>query len=209
MSRSTGAHNPAAPPAASTSHPGEKTKLQPVGTCMPGVGVFSPCIAKTSSLKDATWSSIRCAFLLIGRRCFTRSLLLRALARSLIDLPVPYDIQRRRHHEIGFAYQRFAQPVLLVLGRTHHPHIAVVVAALLTLRIRTIERGREQPRAAQRTDKFLVVVIEPLIKLLDRPGNFHRSEFDVVGSVGLVVGAPIVGYRLKLLVAFLALRSAA
>src|SRR5277367_6957361 len=125
MSRSTGVHKPAVPPAASTSQPGEKMKAQPVGICVLGLDSRSPCIANTSSLVDSTRSSMRCAFLLTARMCF-----IVPSPASLIHCSVPPDVDRRRDHQIRFPNQWLAEFIFFTLSRRDDPHIAVVVRAL-------------------------------------------------------------------------------
>ena len=59
MSRSTGWHRPAVPPAASTSQPGENTKLQPVGGfCAETAGALALFAASAAGIPVSTTHTI-------------------------------------------------------------------------------------------------------------------------------------------------------
>src|ERR1700684_2833672 len=81
MSRSTGWQRPAVPPAESTSHPGKNEREHPVGIWVFGAAVGG-WRGTTSSPREVTISSIRCAFLLMARRCFIMPSFLRIVQEN-------------------------------------------------------------------------------------------------------------------------------
>src|SRR5579862_5221587 len=97
MSRSTGWHRPAVPPAESTSHPGKNEREHPVGMCVFGAAVGA-WRATTSSRREVTISSIRRAFLLMARRCFIMPSFLRIVQENR-------GLGRSRCHKYGDRYR--------------------------------------------------------------------------------------------------------
>src|SRR5262249_12245552 len=125
----------------------------------------------------------------------------RRLSRSFGNLRlVPADIERNSDDQVRAAAHGFAILVRLALERAHHPNVAIIVTAELALGIRSFQRGREQPRRAERPDELLVVITEYREELFDGPFDFDRAEVHIVRSVGLVVGAAIVSDGLQLLI---------
>src|SRR5579872_1440592 len=125
------------------------------------------------------------------------------LRRSLSHLRlIPLHVRRDRHHQIRFALHWPAILVFFVLGRRHHPNIAVVVPAEFPLRIRTVRRWREEAAVAQRPDEFPVIVAIHRVKFFHRPGDVDGTQIDIVGCVHLAICAPIISHHVELLIAF-------
>src|SRR4030095_6323275 len=135
-------------------------------------------------------SSMRRAFLLIGRKCFMNSSLSKMLLLGYFGL-VPSNVSGNGHHQIGFPGQEFTFLVLLRLGCGHSPDLSVIVPAELPLRIRPIEIRRKQAGGTQSANELLVVVAKNRHELLERPTDLDRSQVDVVGGVWLAVGTPV------------------